>query len=95
MRKENALMPSLMVFAGAEASTPVLSGVVTAAMLNGVFNEIVGLLPVIVPVSVGFIAIRKGLESACLYAAFCVRQFFDVKNMLNATSGATNVLTRL
>ncbi len=43
-------MPSLMVFAGAEASTPVLSGVVTAAMLNGVFNEIVGLLPVIVPV---------------------------------------------
>nr|DAX33647.1 MAG TPA: hypothetical protein [Inoviridae sp.] len=61
MRKENALMPSLMVFAGAEASTPVLSGVVTAAMLNGVFNEIVGLLPVIVPVSVGFIAIRKGL----------------------------------
>ena len=45
-------MPSLMVF---------LSGVVTAAMLNGVFNEIVGLLPVIVPVSVGFIAIRKGL----------------------------------
>ena len=54
-------MSSLMVFAGAEASTPVLSGVVTAAMLNGVFNEIVGLLPVIVPVSVGFIAIRKGL----------------------------------
>ena len=54
-------MPSLMVFAGAEASTPVLSGVVTAAILNGVFNEIVGLLPVIVPVSVGFIAIRKGL----------------------------------
>lgn len=35
------------------------------------------------------------VESACLYAAFCVRQFFDVKNMLNATSGATNVLTRL
>ena len=62
MRKENALMSSLMVFAGAEASTPVLSGVVTSAMLNGVFNEIVGLLPVIVPVSVGFIAIRKGLS---------------------------------
>lgn len=55
-------MSSLMVFAGAEASTPVLSGVVTSAMLNGVFNEIVGLLPVIVPVSVGFIAIRKGLS---------------------------------
>ena len=35
------------------------------------------------------------VESACLYAVFCVRQFFDVKNMLNATSGATNVLTRL
>lgn len=35
------------------------------------------------------------VESACLYVAFCVRQFFDIKNMLNATSGATNVLTRL
>lgn len=35
------------------------------------------------------------VESACLYVAFCVRNFFDVKNMLNATSGASNVLTRL
>lgn len=39
--------------------------------------------------------VLMSVESACLYAAFCVRQFFDVKNMLNATSGATNVLTRL
>lgn len=35
------------------------------------------------------------VESACLYVAFCVRNFFDVKNMLNATSGASNVVTRL
>lgn len=35
------------------------------------------------------------VESACLYVVFCVRNFFDVKNMLNATSGASNVLTRL
>ncbi len=39
----------------------VLDKVITAEMMSGVFNEIVGVLPVVVPVSVGFIAIRKGL----------------------------------
>lgn len=38
-----------------------LSGVVTADMLGGIMDEIVGLLPVIIPVSVTFIALRKGL----------------------------------
>lgn len=38
-----------------------LSGVVTADLLSGVMDEIVGLLPVIIPVSVGFIALRKGI----------------------------------
>lgn len=44
---------------GATAST-VLSGVVTSGMLSGVLDEVVALLPVVIPVSIGFIAIRKG-----------------------------------
>lgn len=38
-----------------------LSKVVTGEMLSGVLNEIVGLLPVILPVMIGFIALRKGI----------------------------------
>lgn len=43
-----------------EATTK-LGGVVTAELCNGVFDEILGLLPVCIPVMVGFIAIRKGI----------------------------------
>lgn len=38
-----------------------LSTVVTAEMLSGVLDEIVGLLPVVIPVMIGFIALRKGI----------------------------------
>ena len=38
-----------------------LSAVVTADMLSGVLDEIVGLLPVVIPVMIGFIALRKGI----------------------------------
>lgn len=38
-----------------------LSTIVTADMLGGVLDEVVGLLPVVIPVSITFIAIRKGL----------------------------------
>ena len=31
-------------------------------MLSGVLNEIVGLLPVVVPTKIGFIALRKGIS---------------------------------
>ena len=39
-----------------------LSQVVTAEMLGGVLDEIVGLLPVVVPVMIGFIGLRKGIS---------------------------------
>lgn len=39
-----------------------LDTVVTAAMLNGVLEEVIGLLPVVIPVMVGFIALRKGIS---------------------------------
>jgi len=40
----------------------VLKTVVTADMLGGVLDEIVGLLPVIIPVMIGFIGLRKGIS---------------------------------
>lgn len=38
-----------------------LDTVVTSEMLSGVLDEIVGLLPVVIPVMIGFIALRKGI----------------------------------
>lgn len=39
-----------------------LSTVVTADMLQGVLTQITGLLPVVMPVMVGFIGLRKGIS---------------------------------
>lgn len=39
-----------------------LAGVVTADMLSGVLDEIVALLPVVLPVMIGFIGLRKGIS---------------------------------
>ena len=44
------------------AAATALSGIVTSSMLSGVLDEIVGLLPVIVPVMISFIALRKGIS---------------------------------
>ncbi len=42
--------------------TTVLSGIVKADMLQGVLGEITGLLPVVIPVMITFIAVRKGIS---------------------------------
>lgn len=39
-----------------------LSEIVTTEMLSGVLSEVTGLLPIIVPVMIGFIALRKGIS---------------------------------
>lgn len=44
------------------ATTSSLSTIVTAEMMQGVLSEITGLLPVVVPVMVGFIGLRKGIS---------------------------------
>lgn len=44
------------------AGTNSLADIVTSDMLNGVLAEIIGLLPVLIPVMVGFIALRKGIS---------------------------------
>ena len=41
---------------------PMLTGVVTSDMVSGVLNEEVGLLPVVLPASISYIALRKGLS---------------------------------
>lgn len=38
-----------------------LSDVVTGDMLGGVLDEIVSLLPIVIPVLIGFIGLRKGI----------------------------------
>jgi len=39
-----------------------LKTIVTAEMLQGVLNEITDLLPVVIPVMITFIAVRKGIS---------------------------------
>lgn len=39
-----------------------LADVVTPDMLNGVLDEVVALLPVCIPVMIGFIGLRKGIS---------------------------------
>lgn len=43
-------------------TTSVLAGVVTSGMIGGVLDEIVALLPTILPAAIGFIAVRKGVS---------------------------------
>ena len=53
------------------ATTTKLSTVVTADLMQGVFDEIIALLPVCIPVMVGFIGLRKGISfvQSILYSA--------------------------
>ena len=44
------------------AASSGLSGVVTSDLMAGVLDEIVALLPICIPVMVGFIALRKGIS---------------------------------
>lgn len=43
-------------------ATATLSKIVTADMLGGVLDEIIGLLPVVIPVMIGFIGLRKAIS---------------------------------
>lgn len=42
-------------------TTTVLSEIVTGSMLQGALDEIIALLPIVFPVVIGFLAIRKGI----------------------------------
>lgn len=43
-------------------SESVLKNVVTAEMMNGVLDEVIGVLPVCIPVMISFISLRKGIS---------------------------------
>lgn len=56
---------NLLVLAGASGVSEaggVLSKVVTQEMMSGVLDEIIGVLPVCLPVMITFIGIRKGIS---------------------------------
>lgn len=57
-------MPNLTLVAAAATgeATGVLSKVVTQEMMSGVLDEIIGVLPVCLPVMITFIGIRKGIS---------------------------------
>ena len=38
-----------------------MADIVTSSMLTGVLDEITGMLPVVIPVMISFIALRKGI----------------------------------
>ena len=42
--------------------TMVLADVITNTMLQGVLDEIIGVLPIVLPVVITFMAIRKGIS---------------------------------
>ncbi len=44
------------------AATTKLNTVVTGELLSGVLDEVIALLPVCVPVMIGFIGLRKGIS---------------------------------
>lgn len=54
-------MPIETILQEGEQTATTLSTVVTAEMMSGVFDQIVALLPVCIPVMVSFIALRKGI----------------------------------
>lgn len=54
-------MPLEVILQEGEQAATTLSTVVTADMMNGVFDQIIALLPVCIPVMVSFIALRKGI----------------------------------
>lgn len=45
-----------------EGATGTLAGIVTGEMISGVLDEIVAILPVVVPVMIGFIGLRKAIS---------------------------------
>lgn len=50
-----------MMLAALETQS-VLAGALSGVDLNSVLSEVTALLPIVIPVMIGFIAIRKGLS---------------------------------
>lgn len=59
------------VVLAASTTTGKIADVVTSAMMQGVLDEVVALLPVCIPVMISFIGLRKGISfiQSVLHAA--------------------------
>ena len=44
-----------------EAGKALLDGVFTASNLSGVMNELIAVIPTVVPVAIGYMAVRKAI----------------------------------
>lgn len=55
-------MPNLVNSILMEATPTVLDKTITGTMVQGVLNEVVALIPTVIPVAISFIAIRKGIS---------------------------------
>lgn len=55
-------MPVLLSSTTTPTTTAHLSDVITADMIAGVFSEVLGVLPVVIPAVITIIALRKGLS---------------------------------
>ena len=55
-----AILTAVPVFAEDPATTSNLGTIVNASMLQGVFDQIYALVPIVIPVVITFIAFRKG-----------------------------------
>ena len=53
----------------------VLDQTITSSMVGGVLNEVVAVIPTIIPVAISFIAIRKGI-SFVLGIIFCIFLYY-------------------
>ncbi len=55
-------MPNLVNSILMDATPTVLDKTITGTMVQGVLNEVVALIPTVIPVAITFIAIRKGIS---------------------------------
>ena len=55
------MFPMISCFFDSSISPSTVADTVTAEMLQGVLSEVIGLLPVCLPVMITFIGIRKGI----------------------------------
>lgn len=50
------------ILAAVDSTSSALQSAVSSANISGVLDEVVGLLPTVFPVMIGFIAVRKGIS---------------------------------
>lgn len=53
---------AIVALEGTAVTGSVLKEVVTSEMMQGVLDEVIGVLPVCIPVMISFIALRKGIS---------------------------------